>query len=166
MRLSASSVMFLLILTACSSQQGQLPDLKPESSRLEPSTDFADLVKLSQSLRSPSGQYLLSAYSFPAGDRASAIILRVSDPQGTHLDSFVTEQSSEQRWALGWHQGEDTVVLQTSAGTTVYNIASNGAIYLMECPQPVYGETGLRLMQTKYPHLEQSKAEPPSTPDA
>lgn len=162
MRLSASSLVFLLVLTACNSQQGQLPDLrpdssrldpstdfgdladlnlKPQSSRLDPSTDFADLVNLKQGLRSPSGQYVLSAYAFPAGDRASAIILRVSDPQGKQLDSFVTEQSSEQRWALGWHQDEDTVVLHTSAGTTVYNIAPNGAISLMECPQPVYGET-------------------------
>ena len=165
MRLSASSVMFLLVLTACNSQHGQLPDPRPDSSRLDPSTDFADLVNLNQSLRSPSGQYVLSAYSFPAGDRASAIVLRVSDPQGKRLDSFVTEQSSEQRWALGWHQDEDTVVLHTSAGTTVYNIASNGAIYLMECPQPEYGETGLRLMQTKYPQLERNKAEPPRVPD-
>ena len=100
MRLSASFLMFLLLLTACDSQHGQLPDLKPESSRLDPSTDFADLVDLNQSLPSPSGQYVLSAYSFPTGDRASAIILRLSDPQGIHLDSFVTEQSSKQRWAL------------------------------------------------------------------
>ena len=180
MRLSSLSVMFLLVLTACDSQHGQLSDpkpassrlapstnsaelddldLKPASSRLDPSTDFADLVDLNQRLRSPSGQYVLSAFSFPTGDRAPAIILRISDPQGIHLDSFVTERSSEQRWALGWHQGEDTVVLQTTAGTTVYNITSDGAIYLMECPQPVYGETGLRLMQTKYPQLERNEAE-------
>ncbi len=166
MRLSASLLMFLLLLAACDSQHGQFPYLKPESSRLDPSTDFGDLVDLNQSLPSPSGQYVLSAYSFPPGDRASTIILRLTNPQGIHLDSFVTQQSAKQSWALGWHQGEDTVVLQTSTGTTVYNIISPGAIRLMECPQPVYGETGLRLMQTKYPHLEVEKAELPGTPEA
>jgi len=186
MRLSVFSMVFFLALTACNSERGQPPNpkpgsqpgpsidaedlvdlnLKPESSRLDPSTDFADLVDLDQSLPSPSGRYVLSAYAFPAGDRASAIILRLNDPQGVHLDSFVTEQSSEQRWALGWHQGEDVIVFHTGAGTTVYNITSKGAIYLMECPKPVYGETGLRLMRTKYPQLEQDKAEPPDAPDA
>jgi hypothetical protein len=171
--------MFLVLLAACDSQR-EPPDLKPvssrlasstdfaevvdlnlkpESSRLDPSTDFADLVDLDQSLPSPSGEYVLSAYSFPLGDRASDIILCLRDPQGKHLDSFVTERSSKQKWALGWHQGEDTIVLHTGAVTTVYNITSKGVIYLMECPQPVYGETGLRLMQTKYPHLEENKAE-------
>ena len=58
MRLSACSVMLLLLLVACDSQQGELPDLKPESSRLDASTDFADLVDLGQSLRSPSGRYV------------------------------------------------------------------------------------------------------------
>lgn len=164
MRLLVSSLMFLLLFAACQKEHWQLHDLKPKSSRLHPSTDFSDLVDLNQSLPSPSGQYLLSAYSFPAGDRASVIILRLTDPQGRHLDAFVTGRSSRQRWALGWHQGEDTIVLQTNRAS-VYNVTSHGVIYLRECPEEVYAETGLRLIQSKYPYLEQNKAEPAHSAD-
>ena len=169
MKFSASFLMLFVLVTACESQYGQLPprvvpstnaadlvvdlNLKPESSRLDPSTNASDLTDLNQNLPSPSGQYVISAYSFPTGDRASAIILRVSNRQGVHLDSFVTECSSKQKWALGWHQGEDTVVLQAGTGTTVYSVKSSGEIHLMECPPPVYGGTGLRLMKSKYPDL-------------
>jgi hypothetical protein len=171
MRLFALFLMFLLILAACDSQDGQLPDPKLESSRLDPSTDFTGLIDLDQSLPSPSGRYVLSAYSFRSGDRASAIILRLTNSQGKHLDAFVTDVSSRHRWALGWHEAKavggtaDTVVLQANTGTTVFNITSNGTIQLMECPQPEYGEIGVHLLQAKYPDFEQEAAEQGDAPE-
>ena len=71
----------------------------------------------------------------------------------------MTEKSPEQRWALGWHQGEDTVVLWTAAGTMVYNVRPKGTIEAMECPPPAYGETGLCLMRAKYRQIEQNETE-------
>ena len=165
MRPSPSFLMFLVLLAACDSQHGQLPDLKPESSRLDPSTDFASLIDLNQSLPSPSGHYVLSAYSFPSGDRASAIILRLSNSQGKHLDAFVTDVSSKHRWALAWHEIKwvggtvDVVVLQANTVTAVFNVTPNGIIEVMECPPLEYREIGVHLLQAKYPDLKQQEAE-------
>jgi hypothetical protein len=161
-----AAVLLTLLLAGCGSEKkGDLVrglDLKPESSRLDASIRLCDVTVLEENLVSPSKQYILSVHTFAEEGRDAPIILRLGNPQQKQLDAFVTEKSSKSRWAIGWHKDKDKIVLWTPNGTTVFNVSPEGIISMMECPQPEYGETGLSLMNSKYP---QGRAEQSPTGD-
>jgi len=109
---------------------------------------------------SPSGHYILGAGTDDTEGSPKSVIIRLRAPSGKLLDTLEAELPAGGKWALGWHQGEDAIVLQRGTATTVYNVRPSGKIQLMECPKPVYGDTGRRLIELKYPGQTTGQGEP------
>ena len=98
----------------------------------------------------PSGKYYLSTEIREAPESGQEhVFLILRDRSEAHLDSYDTLASPIQKWAVGWLDGDDVVVLYSSdIGTYAYEI-SEGKLSPIEL-SPEATEKGRELYGGKY----------------